>query len=166
MAIREPIRSPLHSAAPDWDKMSDEQVIAYYQNQSDVDKFHVPAHMVPDGMAYQWIRLEVIGKPDPARIAQVQMNGWQPVEQMRHDGFWMAPGTPGPVILDGMGLYELPMRLYRLRREAEARRGMGAVRAMNEQMQYAPPGTGPRGTHQFTQPVVRSERGATEIVVE
>lgn len=167
---QEKLHAPLHSAlarnGPNFDEMSDEAIVQFYLNQAETDQFHVPPHIVPDGVSYCWFRMEVVGQPDHARIAAIEHAGWQPVPQKRHPGLFMPPNVDGPIQKDGLALYELPTRLYRLKREAEARKGQQAVQSMNAQMSYAPPGTGPRGTHAYTQPVARSQPGSMEITVE
>lgn len=171
----EPLQGGLHqplanrdslAAGPNWDAMTDEEIMRGFSQETERDKYAVPPHMEPDGMKYQWARCEVYGRPDQDRIAQMEQSGWRPVPQSRHDGYWMAPGTQGPVILDGMMLFELPQRVVRLKREFASRQARSAVQDMNAQLSYAPPGTGPRGTHNYTAPIARSTPGALEIQVE
>lgn len=168
---QEPLREPIHESirgatAVDFDAMTDEEVLAFLANQTETDKFAIPKHIIPDGMAYQWMSAEILGKPDYKRLAEASMNGWQPVPQSRHDGLYMAPGTQGPILVDSMMLHEIPARVWKLKRELAAHQARQKVADMNAQLVYAPPGTAPRDAHPKTRPVVRSERAVAEVLVE
>ena len=164
---RESLREPLHkNVLPDFDSMTDEELLAYVGQDETKSKFEVPDYVVPDGMTYQWCRCEVFGRPDNGRIAEMEQRGWRAVPASRHDGMFVAPGSDGPIVVDGLQLMELPSRVVRAKRIHSARVAQEKVGDMNAQLSYAPPGTGPRGTHQFTQPVLKRERGVTEIMVE
>jgi hypothetical protein len=156
---RDPLHKSLH-AGPDFDTMSD------FSQQTDTDKYAVPKHIIPDGMAYQWVTCEVLGQPAYSRTADAERGGWRAVPAERHDGLYMPPGTKGPIIVDGMMLYEIPDRVHRIKRQLAARQAKQRVDDMNSQLIYAPPGTGPRDASRSTVPVVRRESGTTEIMVE
>jgi hypothetical protein len=162
--LQDPIGKPLH-AAIDWDSMTDDEIMSFLNRTDTTDKYSVQ-HLAPDGMTYQWVRCEVFGKPDYDRPAEVERMGWRPVPASRHEGRFAPPGTQGPAILDGQMLYELPSRIVRLKREVESKRARTAVGDMNEQLIYTPPGTGPRGTHGYTKPILNRESGAMPMVVE
>lgn len=164
--LHDPVQAPLR-AGIDWDKMTDEEIIAYLAQDATEDKYAVQ-HLAPDGMFYQWVRCEVFGKPDPGRIAEVEQKRWKPVPQSRHDGRFMAPGTQGPIIMDGMMLFEIPHRVGRLKRELASRVAQDKVSDMNAQLAYSPPGTGPRVSHKHGAAMVRRESGSTalQMVVE
>jgi len=164
-SLREPLRDPLR-AGPDFDNMTDEEILSFLSEQKEGDKWAVPRHLIPDGMAYQWIRYDVYGKPDNARLAEAEMQGWRSVPARRHDGRFMPPGTDGPIIVDGMMLHEIPERVNRLKRHMAAQAASARVRDMNDQLIYAPPGTAPRDANPKTMPVTRRESGAMEIQVE
>lgn len=164
-ALGEPIQEPLR-AGIDFDAMSDDELMAYLQRETTEDKYAVPSYLVPDDMAYQWVRFEVFGKSDFNRPAEVEQRGWRSVPASRHDGRWTPPGTHGPIELDGMRLYELPKRVVRMKRELAARTAQEKVDDMNAQLSYAPIGTGPRVPHKPLQPMARRESGAMPLVIE
>lgn len=164
-SLHDPLHEPLHDPA-NFAAMTDEEILAYLSNQTEADKFAIPRGLEPDGMKYQWLSAEILGKPNYKRLSEATMNGWQPVPAKRHDGLYMPPGSDGPIIVDGMSLYELPERVYRLKRELAARVAHNKVQDMNNQLIYAPPGTAPRDAHPKTKPVVNSGRAVTELMVE
>ena len=163
--LHEPIGQVLRTDGPDFDAMSDEELLGWLERDESRDKYAVQ-HLAPDGMTYQWVRCEVFGKPDYDRVAEVEQKGWRSVPQKRHDGRFMPAGTDGPTVMDGLTLYELPTRVYRLKREVASRAARNAVGDMNEQLIYSPPGTGPRGTHNYTKPVVHREAGSMPMIIE
>lgn len=164
--LHESLRDQLRPPAVDFDAMSDDEIIAFLANQTESDKYAIPKHIIPDGMAYQWMSGEIYGKPDHKRLAEAEMNGWRAVPQSRHDGLYMAPGTTGPIIVDGSMLHEIPARVLKLKRELAARVAANKVQDMNNQLIYAPPGTAPRDAHPKTRPVVHRERAVSEVLVE
>lgn len=164
-ALREPLHDALR-AGPNFDSMTDDEVMAFLSSQTEADKFAIPRGLEPDGMKYQWMAQEVVGKPNYKRMSEATMNGWQPVPASRHDGLYMPPGAQGQIVVEGMALFEIPERVYRIKRELAAKAARGAVASMNEQLVYAPPGTAPRDAHAKTVPVVRQQSGVQEIMVE
>lgn len=162
--LHDPLHESLHGT-PEWDQMSDDEIMAMLSREETQDKFAV-SHLEPDGMKYQWMRCEVFGKADTSRPAEAEQKGWRAVPAQRHDGRFMPPGTSGPIIMDGLMLYELPERIYRLKRQISAQVAQNKVADMNAQLSYAPPGTGPRGTHPITKVTTRREAGAMPLVVE
>ena len=163
--LHDPLHEPLR-VGTDFAAMSDEEVMQFLSGRTESDKFAIPRGMEPDGMKYQWMATEIAGKPNYNRTSEATMNGWNPVPAARHDGLYMPPGTDGSIVLDGMALYEIPERVWRLKRELASRAARDKVADMNAQLAYAPPGTAPRDAHPRTKPVVRREQGATEMMVE
>ena len=169
-SIHDPLQSPIQgqlNPGPEWDAMTDEEVLAFLARETDEDKYAVQ-HLAPDGMAYQWVRCEVFGKPDTSRTAEVEQRGWRAVPNSRHSGRWAPAGTQGPIIQDGLMLYEIPDRVKRLKRELSAKVARDKVEDMNAQLAYSPPGTGPRVNHRPGKPMVERRAAATEmqLVVE
>lgn len=164
--IHDSIQTPLHRG-PDFETMTDDEILAHLSRDETEDKYAVQ-HLAPDGMMYQWFRCEVFGKPDYNRIAEAEQRGWRPVPAKRHEGRFMAPGTDGPTILDGMQLFELPSRVVRLKRQLASEAAQAKVRDMNDQLIYSPPGTGPRVPHERVPGPsrVRRQAGAMDLVVE
>lgn len=161
------MHAPLRNDLPDWDNMTDEEIMAAMAQDQTEDKYAVQ-NLAPDGMWYQWVRCEVFGKPDHGRVAEVEAKGWRPVPQKRHDGRFMPPGTDGPIQMDGQMLFEIPHRVARIKRELASRVAREKVDDMNAQLAYSPPGTGPRVSHKQGAPMVRRESGSTamQMVVE
>lgn len=156
----EPLQSALQSARNNWDhllSLSDEDLVAQIAGQRDDNRFEVPAHLIPDGMTYQWCRCEVAGQPDYKNISRWEAAGWQAVPQQRHDGWWMPPGTEGRTITEGMMLMEIPTRIYAAKDYAQKRVARGQVDGMQERLMYgASPGSAPRDAHPRTRPQVKT----------
>lgn len=170
MARNEQLRDPIHVgmrtvSAIDFDAMTDAEIMAFVQNEETSDRYNVTG-IEPEGMKYQWVRCEVFGQPDTRRQAEMEQRGWLAVPAERHDGMFMAPGAKGPTLLDGMILMELPSRVLRIKREMSAKVARDKVHDMNQQLIYAPPGTAPRGEHEYTRPNVKRTQDAMEIRVE
>jgi hypothetical protein len=159
--LAEPLQAELRTNLPDWDNMTDEEIMRSLEQDRVEDKYAVQ-HLAPDGMYYQWVRCEVWGKPDNSRIAEVEQKGWKPVPQKRHDGRFMTPGSSGPIILDGQMLFEIPFRVARLKREFSAQVAHQKVEDMNAQLAYSPPGTGPRVARTPGTPLVQRRAGAAQ----
>lgn len=166
-SLHEPVQTPLRPQTDweNWDNLSDEEAMALLSRDNSKDKYAV-SHLEPDGMKYQWVRCEVFGKPDFNRPAEMEQKGWRPVPSERHPGTFMPPDAKGPIIVDGMQLYELPSRIVRLKREVASRVATDKVRDMNDQLIYTPQGTGPRMPRTPNAPVVKRESGTMPLVVE
>lgn len=164
-SLQQALHDPLR-AGPDWDSMSDEQIMGLISRDEAEDKYAIPEHMVPDGMAYQWVRCEVFGKPDFNRPAEMEQKGWRTVPASRHPGRYMAADQVGPIELDGMRLYEMPRRVVRLKRELAAKVAHQKVSDMNQQMIYSPAGTAPRVPGKGGPTGVRHETGSMPMVIE
>ncbi len=150
---REALRKPLREL--DYSRMSDSELDALVAQEDTGDKFHVPQHMIPDGMVYQWVRTEVYGKPDVQNIARMQQKGWQGVPSDRHAGRWLPVEHKGPIIVDGLMLMELPEPLHKAKMRLAEREAKGAIYSLKEQLGTAPPGTAPRDAHPRTRPQIR-----------
>lgn len=163
-SLHESLHEPLRQG-PDWDHMTDAEIMAFMAAEGQADKYAV-AHLEPDGMTYQWGRYEVWGQLDNNRIAEMEQKGWRAVPLSRHPAEFRSSDKFGNILLDGCMLMELPKRVVRLKRELASRVAQEKVHDMNAQLVYAPPGTGPRGTHAYTAPVVKRESGSMPMVVE
>lgn len=51
------------------------------------DRLYFPKEEIPEQMDYRWIREEVQGSPDRARITVMTRKGWTPVPASRHPNF-------------------------------------------------------------------------------
>ncbi len=111
------------------------------------DKFHVDASVIPDGWVYQWKRDTVYNKPDAQYRTIIDRGGWQNVPTERHPEL-MPPGSPDQYIhLDGLMLMERPKEVDDKVRARDLLAARNQVRAKEEQLASAPPGTFERGTH-------------------
>lgn len=107
----------------------------------DVGPLHVPAHLVPKGMVYRWVRESLVGMPDGNNMSARARRGWRPVPANRpgHDilmqtsMFGADPANAATVIRNGgLLLCEMPKR--------EHDRLMDAMRARNMSEMQASPG--------------------------
>lgn len=116
------------------------------------NEFHIPEDQIPDGISYQWNNYQVFGQNNPSYDAHMQMQGWVPVDASRHPHL-MPAGHKGPIIVKGQILMERPVELTREALQEDYDRAIGEVRAKEEQLYGAPPGTMPRqranGTAEF-----------------
>lgn len=111
------------------------------------DKFHVDPSVIPDGWVYQWKRWTVYNKEDPQYRTVVDRGGWENVPTERHPEL-MPPGSTDKFIhLDGLMLMERPKAVDDKVRARDQLAARNQVRAKEEQLASAPPGTFERGTH-------------------
>lgn len=75
-----------------------------------LDPFHVPPDMIPEGWAYQWNTVSVMGSTDACMSVSNSMyeNGWRPVPASRHPGKFVPFGKSGDIVRDGQRLEERP----------------------------------------------------------
>lgn len=135
-------------------RLSDDEIIARGLDPGS-NQFDVPEEIIPEGMRYQWHRVEVTGKPDTKRMADAIRNGWRDVPAERHDGRWMPRGCTGAIEIDGQRLMELPEPEAWNRDRAGFLRARAQKQAGAEMLGRAPAGTGPR-THPGVRPQVSS----------
>ena len=166
--LQEPLQTPLHqplNQGPNWEAMSDAEIMAMLQQEDTSDKYAV-RDIEPADMVYQWCRIEVFGKADFARPAELEQKGWRSVPNSRHPGRFMSSDHNGPIEVDGLRLMEMPRRVVDIKKRLMSKAAADKVTAMNEQLIYSPAGTGPRVPHRPGAPVVRREAGATEMMIE
>lgn len=147
-------REPVHTAIRESARLSDEDLMAKY-DQEESGEFYIDPSHPPEGMIYQWITHEVIGQEQPGHVAQFLRHGWKEVPASRHNGYYMPKDTEGGITRKGMGLYELPEEVAQERQRYERLKARQQVRDKEAQMIYAPPGTAPRDAHPKTRPYVR-----------
>lgn len=112
------------------------------------DKYYVDQSVIPDGWVYQWKRNTVYNKEDPQYRTVIDRGGWTNVPTERHPEL-MPPGSPDKHIhLDGLMLMERPKAVDDKVRARDQLAARNQVRAKEEQLASAPPGTFERGTHQ------------------
>lgn len=76
------------------------------------DAFQIDLDMIPDGMSYNWKRLDNgYGKPDEAHMARLKRMGWTEVPARRHPELFGDRAKDEPAIHKGMILMERPIEL-------------------------------------------------------
>ena len=153
-----PQRSPLRSAMD----MSDDEVLAMF-DQQEHGEFHVPDHIIPEGMVYEWKTRTVFGQEQVSELAELHRMGWAYVPAERHPGYFMPAGHKGEIEKKGLVLMELPADRYALRRRYQTLRARQQVQDKEAQLGVAPAGTGPR-EHSRVRPQVK--RGYEPVPVE
>lgn len=105
------------------------------------DKFYINPRDIPDGWSYEWKRQEVLGKRDPSYEVSLAYSGWEPVPRSRHSEM-MPANFPGETITrDGLILMQRPQETTDERRQRDNRIARDQVRAKEENLTAAPPGT-------------------------
>lgn len=82
---------------------------------SGTDKFHIPQHMIPDGIDLQWNVDSVLGRPEMQERMAMEVQGWESVTPEmwggRFDGMFMPKGHKGEINVGGLVLQWRPMEL-------------------------------------------------------
>lgn len=126
-------------------KMRDGRIISRTSSTGGQDKFDVPVDFIPDGWSYQWIAVAVNGKP--VNNTGMFANGWEPVPALRHDGFFMAKGEKGAIIVDDLMLCERRVELTMEARAEEVAAAKSLLRTQNDQFKpQLPEARNRRGT--------------------
>lgn len=103
------------------------------------DDFVAPP--APAGWTYEWKRRTVYNQEDPAYNIQLRRTGWQEVPLSRHPEM-MPFGWKGAIIeRKGMVLMERPQEVTNRFKERDRQLARNQVRAKEEQLSAAPPGT-------------------------
>jgi hypothetical protein len=99
---------------------------------ANVNQFHIPQHMIPDGIDLQWNTDSVLGKPEPHMRQTMAVQGWEPVTADmwggRFDGMFMPKGHKGEINVGGQVLEWRPIELTL---EARAEEHQAARHARN-----------------------------------
>lgn len=110
------------------------------QRSNAEDKFAIPAHMIPDGMTYEWKRYSTYGQEDHFYMQAQKENHWAPVDTSRH-AHLMPPGHKGPIIRDGLILMERPSYLTQEARDEDRMMARQQVRSQEQKLQETPDNT-------------------------
>ncbi len=78
-----------------------------------VDKYAIPAEIIPPGWVYQWKRFTLLNDEQHQYMGQLRANGWTPVMAEVHPGMYMPLGHKGPIVVEGLMLMETPEELHR-----------------------------------------------------
>lgn len=93
----------------------------------DMDPFHIPPEIVPDGWTYEWKTKSIYNWEHVQHQVQLGMNGWEPVMAEKHDGMFMPKGYKGPVERGGLVLMERDDRLTAQSRAIDRRKALDPV---------------------------------------
>jgi len=110
------------------------------QRSGTIDKFHIDANLIPEGMSYEWKRVSVMGAPDPSYDQHMAEQAWEPVDTSRHPQF-MPVGHKGPIIRDGLMLMERPAALTQEARAEDRQMAREQVQVKERQLSNTPDGT-------------------------
>lgn len=135
--VREPAREPVRAEAR-----------VRKRKGGITDPFYVPTEIIPDGMSWEWKRHTVIGMEERDHLIALRENGWEPVQAKGHPEL---PSDGGVVIHKGMILMERPKHLTLEARNEDYDAARHQMRAKEEQLGHAPPGTATRD-HPQTRP--------------
>lgn len=102
------------------------------RRRDNVDPYHVPQDIIPEGYEYQWNAVSVTGNTDVVLDKSMGFyeNHWRPVPAERHPGLFMPYGTTGQIVRGGVRLEERPKYLSD---EARAEQVMAARMQMRVQ---------------------------------
>lgn len=107
-----------------------------------VDKYYIPADAKPEGVSFEWKRLETFGQPDPSYQANLGMNGWEAVKAEDFPEIAKSVGVAsGSIIRDGLILMERPQSLTNEARLEDTNAAREAIRAKEEQLTGKTQGT-------------------------
>ncbi|WP_421696926.1 hypothetical protein [Ancylobacter sp.] len=96
------------------------------------DPLHIPDHLIPDGMSYEWKRSRIGGKPDQQHLMNMMRQHWRPVPAERHPELAWADSTSKYIEKDAVILMERPAYLTE---EAQKERVQLSLDAINNQFQ-------------------------------
>jgi hypothetical protein len=150
--IRETIREPVRARSKKEVVGRDGKVLSRKRG-SNVDKFHVPEHIIPEGWSYEWKSETVAGQENSSHMMGCYENGWTPVMAEAHPGLFMPNDYKGPIRREGMILCERPMELTLEARAEEEEAARALTQAQKEQLGLAMP-EGFNNKHRAVQPKV------------
>ena len=122
------------------------------------DEFYIDPSVIPDGWHYEWKRRMVQGQEDPAYQVALARTGWTPVPSERHPELMPSNWKGGTIERKGQVLMERPKEITNRVRELDERRARNQVRAKEQQLAAAPPGTMEK---EFSDPRSRPDRKST-----
>lgn len=141
VALREPTREANSEPLRDVEYTPDGKIVVFSSSGEGLtrkrtissDQFHIPAHLIPHGMSYQWNTVEVMGQPQVQHQIGMRENGWRSVPLSRHADMFGYPGYKGnEIIRDGLRLEERPIQLTQ---EAEREEAAKANRLVRDQLE-------------------------------
>lgn len=109
---------------------------ALRENDDDASDFWVDPDKIPDGMTYEWKRLDQgFGKADPKYVARMERMGWRPVPAHRHpELFGRVADKDTPAVYGGMMLMERPVELTKDARAFEYKKARRNVKDQSDRL--------------------------------
>ena len=102
----------------------------------DKDFLYVPKELVPDGIAIEWKRINVLNKPDPKHTAEVYRAGWRYIPS-NSEGFaqHFASFVKGDIFeYEGLALMYRPQAMSDAAKKEESRKAGALVKDKFEEM--------------------------------
>lgn len=159
--IRETVREPVRADAGNQVVGRDGKALSRKRGGNS-DRFHIPAHLIPEGWTYEWKRETLYGQEDPAHMIAMGENGWTPVDASVHPGYFMPKNYSGPIRRDGMILMERPKELTEEARAEDVALARAQMRAQSEQLGLQLP-KGFSGEHNGVRPRVSQTYQASDV---
>jgi hypothetical protein len=106
-----------------------------------VDEFYIDPRIIPDGWSYEWKSFSVLGKENPSYQVAVARKGWEAVPRSRHPELMPINHQGETIERGGQVLMERPMEITQEAKARDLRNARGQVRAKEEQLGGAAPGT-------------------------
>ena len=159
--IRETVREPVRANDRKEIIGRDGKVLSRKRG-SNIDRFHVPPEMIPDGWSYEWKSQTILGKENTAHMMHMQENGWTPVPASRHTGYFMPEGYEGPILRDDQILMERPKELTQEAREEDIAAARNLVNSRYQQLGQQLP-SGFSGNHAGVRPRVNHSYEPSDV---
>ena len=129
--VHTPVRESIRDDKVDWSQWDNFELP---DDDSQVNRLHIPKELIPDGMDYLWCTDKVHGQPFPGWRQRREMMGWRPVPAERYDGMFMPKGHKGEINIEDSVLMERPLEYSIRARHADARAAHGQVKAKEQQI--------------------------------
>lgn len=159
--IRETMREPVRARGKKEVVGRDGKVLSRKRG-SNVDQFHVPEHIIPEGWSYEWKTETIYGQENTSHMMACYENGWTPVMSETHPGMFMPNDYKGPIRRGGMILCERPIELTNEARAEEEEAARALVQAQKEQLGLAMP-DGFNNSHRAVQPKVNTQYEPADV---
>jgi hypothetical protein len=105
------------------------------------DEFYFSPDMVPDGWTYEWKRRTIMGQEDPAYQVALARTGWEAVPARRHPEMMPVNWKGDTIERKGQVLMQRPKAITDRIEEMDRHRARNQIRAKEQQLNAAPPGT-------------------------
>ena len=122
------------------DVRTDKVIRRRHRNTEEQDPLYIDPKMIPAGLSVEWKRFSCYGKPDPAYMARLQRQGWEPcpVDKWR---FLVGDEYEGKTVdIEGMRLMQRPKELTEEARREDYEIATGQVKNKMQQLSSTPEG--------------------------